>query len=202
MNEGSSDADSYAEDYWDLYGTNLDNPEQLAGYIADFDFLKNLGNSWDTVRVKYTPTYMKRYWGDRDPVSANVLAVPIIEQDLARTAKELVGGEGWALEDRIEDQNETASGWVLNVERKGSEERVECLKHIGLHDYLAPCDGCNRRTERFHLEPAGDGVVKFVGEECGKVVSTSIFQEESDLVLTMSRSNSRRQCLTQRMIMG
>lgn len=144
---------------------------------------------------------MSRYRGDRDPVSANVLAVPIIEQGLAVTAKQLVGGEGWDLEDRIEAQSETASEWVLNVQRKGREERVERLKHIGLHDYLAPCNRCNRRTERFHLELAEDGAVKFVGEECGKVVGTSIFHEESDSVLTMSRSNSRRQFLTQRMMM-
>lgn len=174
MNEVTSDADSYTEDYWDLDATNLSGPKEVAGYTADFDFLKNLGTSWDTVRIRYTPTYMNRYGRDRDPVSANIIAVPIIEQGLAKTAKELVGGEGWVLEDRIEAQSETASEWVLKAQRKRREERVERLKHTGLHDYLAPCNGCNRRTDRFYGEPAEDGMVKFVGQECGQVVPTPI----------------------------
>ena len=121
---------------------------------------------------------MERYWGDSDPVAANVLAVPAIEECLAETAKELVDGEGWVIADSLEKGSSRASVWVLDVQRKGKDERTESLEHIGLHDYLAPCDECNEREEKFHRERSDDGMVKFVGEDCGRVVSTG--QPEED----------------------
>ncbi|KAF2445510.1 hypothetical protein P171DRAFT_520288 [Karstenula rhodostoma CBS 690.94] len=162
--------DTYTESYWNRYGTNLSKPSKVSGYIADFSFLKNLGTSWEKVWIQYTPTYMERYWGDEDPVAANVLAVPIIEESLAKTAKELVGGKGWALRDSLVDESLSATVWVLDVERKGKAEKTGKLEHVGLHSYLAPCDKCRQREEKFRREPAEDGMVRFVGEDCGAVV--------------------------------
>jgi hypothetical protein len=164
---GSDSEDSYNERYWNAYGTNLSEPSGVSGYIADYSFLKNLGTSWEKVRITYTPTYMERYWGDSDPVPANFLAVPIIEESLAKTAKELVGGEGWAVRDSLTDESWSATMWVLDVERKGHAEKTENLEHVGLHSYLAPCDECNMREEKFQRKPDEDGVVRFVGEVCG-----------------------------------
>ena len=168
--------DSYDELYWNVYGTNLSDPSEVHGYIADFSFLKNLGTSWDKVRITYTPTYMERYWGDGDPVPANVLAVPIIEEGLAKIAKELVGGEGWAVGDSLTDEGQWGTRWVLNVERRSQAEKTGNLEHVGLHSYLAPCGECNTREEKFRRELDADGMVRFVGESCGAVVSDRTFR--------------------------
>ncbi|KAL5389288.1 hypothetical protein DPSP01_002601 [Paraphaeosphaeria sporulosa] len=156
--------DSYDEGYWNEYGTNLSHPEDVTGCVADFNFLKNLGTFWEKVKIKYTPTYMEGYWGDGDPVEADVLAVLIIEESLAETAKELVGGEGWAVRDSLEDESALAAVWVLDVERKTGAERTGRLE---LHNYLAPCDKCRTRQEKFRREPGEHGMVRFVGEKCG-----------------------------------
>jgi hypothetical protein len=74
----------------------------------------------DNYEIKYTLTYMERYWGDADPVAANVLAAPVIEESLAETAKELVGGKGWAVRDCLEDEDGTLAltwgpfSWILD----------------------------------------------------------------------------------------
>lgn len=165
----------------------------MNGYVADFSFLKNLGASWEKVTIKYTPTYMERYWGDSDPVAANVLAVPVIEESLAETAKELVGGEGWALRDSLPDENGFAAVWMLIVERRGKTERTGALEHVGLHGYLAPCEECSQREERFWREPGEEGMVRFVGKDCGAVVSDGLFRDGGKCgIAKTARSNSRR----------
>jgi hypothetical protein len=171
----SESEDSYNESYWNQYGTNLSDPEWESGYVADFSFLKNLGTSWEKVRIKYTPTYMERYWGDGDPVAANVLAVPVIEESLAETAKELVGGEGWSVRDFLEDEDGLAAVWVLDVERKDEAEKTGSLEHVGLHSYVAPCSECSTRQEKFRRQPQEHGNIRFVGEGCGAVVSHGRF---------------------------
>jgi hypothetical protein len=176
----SDSDDSYNESYWNRYGTNLSEPGQVSGYVADFSFLMNLGTTWEKVKIKYTPTYMERYWGDCDPVAANVLAVPIIEESLAETAKELVGGENWAVRDCLEDEDRLAAVWVLNVERKERAEKTGRLEQVGLHSYLAPCDACSTRQEKFRRQLEEHRKFRFIGEECGAVVSRWRFGDCGD----------------------
>lgn len=176
----SDSDDSYNEKYWNGYGTNLSDPKNVRGYVADFSFLKNLGTSWEKVKIKYTPTYMERYYGDCDPVAANVLAVPVVEESLAGTAKELVGGAAWAVRDYLEDEDESAAVWVLDVERKKGEEKTGSLGHLGLHSYLAPCDKCNTREEKFRRQLEEHGNVRFIGDSCGAVVSRGLVRDRGD----------------------
>lgn len=181
--------DSYNEGYWNKYGTNLSEPEEVGGYLADFAFLKNLGSRWTSVEIVYVPTYMLAYWGDADPIPANIIAVPIIQEALAEAAKHLVGNEGWIIRDEVEEFKSKADEWLLKAERRQREERVCEIEHLGLRSFLAECYQCRKREDKFSLEEEGkDGIFRFVAD-CGKVVSTLRLQLLYMLTLRLRRKS-------------
>ncbi|KAF1955288.1 hypothetical protein CC80DRAFT_493209 [Byssothecium circinans] len=169
--------DSYTENYWNGYGTNLTYPNDTDGYLVDYDFLKNLGTHWKQIQIEYIPTYMICYYGDADPIPANIIAVPDIQKGLAESAKELIGNEGWIIRDAVKEVENGADRWVLKAERTSGEEKVLDLKHMGFRSYLADCDGCGKREEKFTLQDDDTGdIIKFVGG-CGYV-----FEQETPIV--------------------
>jgi hypothetical protein len=115
---------------------------------------------------------MLAYWGDEDPVAANIIAVPIIQEGLAEIAKVLVGGKGWVVRDSLQVVESSAARWMLDVDQRSDDERLQELNHIGLRSYLGECEGCGNREEIFNLQSdREDETICFVGEECGQVVS-------------------------------
>lgn len=115
---------------------------------------------------------MLAYWGDEDPVEANIVAVPIIQQGLAEIAKELVGGQGWVIRDSLDAVERGAARWLLDAERKTRGESLQELNHLGLRSYLAECDTCGESEETYVLQPdKGDGIIRFKTKNCGGIVS-------------------------------
>lgn len=114
---------------------------------------------------------MLAYWGDGDPVAANIVAVPIIQQGLAEIAKVLIGGEGWTIQDSLEEVEHGAARWLLDANRAPDDERVLELKHTGLRSYVGDCEGCYDEEETFTLhDDRGDGIIRFMAGKCGHVV--------------------------------
>jgi hypothetical protein len=60
--------------------------------------------------------------------------------------------------------------WLLDVKKRPIGERVQELTHIGLRSYLGKCDDCFG-IDLFTLKPdREDGIIRFVGKDCGRVV--------------------------------
>ena len=159
-------------DQRDIYDAILVPPRFAEGYIVDFDYIKNLGSHWKRVQIKHIPTYMSYHHGDKHPLAANILGVPIIQEGFAEIAQELVGGEGWVVQDHIEVVKSGVECWLLNANKKPGGEKVQQLNHIGLRSFRGQCKGCDSMEETFNLQPARkDGSVRFACYRCGNAVS-------------------------------
>jgi hypothetical protein len=139
---------------------SLSGYQDVNGYEVDLSFLQSFGTKFKHIEITLFPTYMKAGFDDYG-VEGSFVVVPMVQKELARMAKVLVGTEGWTIRDWT---SETVTGqpWRLDVTKGIPGQQDGTLEHIGLKTW--PGQDFDGDNDKFYLqEDRGDGVLTWVG---------------------------------------
>ena len=152
----------------------LSGYDTVSGYEVDLSFLLAFGTQFNHVEFEFTPTFLRT--NDSDHVEGDVVVVPMVQRELARVAKLMVGGEAWLLKDWIEQTGTPEEGnpghWCLDVKRSSERQREGTLAHTGLRNW----PGTDDDNEDVYVlqEDKGDGMQRWRGAKHGEVVEVQL----------------------------
>jgi hypothetical protein len=138
----------------------LSGYQDVQVYEVDLSFLAGLGTQFKHIEIMLFPTFMRAAYDDYG-VEGSYVVVPMLQKELARVAKIMIGSDGWIVKDWI--LKEIAhEPWRLDVTKGVEGQQEGSLEHIGFRTW--PGQDSDGDNDTFHLqEDQGDGVMRWTG---------------------------------------
>ncbi|KAF2177450.1 hypothetical protein K469DRAFT_755104 [Zopfia rhizophila CBS 207.26] len=141
------------------------SPDTVQGWEIDLSYLKAFGTELGRVEFILCESTISTYRGAED-VQAYIIVVPLVQRELERLSKAMVGGRGWNIEDRISRD----TYWHLEARPDLHGEKKGSAEHTGLKSWrnLSYSDkGCLHRP----LPSTSDGTMEWICDTTGRRIS-------------------------------
>jgi hypothetical protein len=149
----------------------LSGYQDIQVYEVDLSFLTGIGTQFKHIEIMLFPTFM-RAANDDYGVEGSFVVVPMLQKELARVAKIMIGSDGWIVKDWILKEI-AQEPWRLDVTKGVEGQQEGTLEHIGFRTW--PGQDFDGDNDTFHLqEDQGDGVMRWIGSYSDNEVAIQV----------------------------